>query len=157
MEPKSDPHSGTKLLTHIFEVCKDVAGSDKEIEEVRELIAKLRFLEDRGKPWPIPSKLLITLIKALPKDVELSEPIQTMLDNPKQYDKIKKRVFTNQFLHDIAPEKVNRCANDLCTNTENLKQCKQCKIFTYCSFECQKVDWKTHKTKCREIYNICHK
>ncbi|EON63549.1 hypothetical protein W97_02777 [Coniosporium apollinis CBS 100218] len=43
----------------------------------------------------------------------------------------------------------------LCTNCDKseteleLKRCGKCKVVLYCSPECQKADWKTHKRFCR--------
>jgi hypothetical protein len=149
MQEPNNPHAGTELLTKIFDGCKDLAKSEDEVKEIEAMIARLRILEENGRPWPIPSKLLILVVNSLPKDVQLSEPIVRMLENPRAYDKIKKRIFLNKFLKDIAPSKVNRCANDLCGNVDNLKSCMGCQIFTYCSTECQRLDWKNHKAVCK--------
>jgi splicing suppressor protein 51 len=34
---------------------------------------------------------------------------------------------------------------------ERLQQCAGCKLTLYCSKECQKADWKTHKKECRTL------
>lgn len=36
----------------------------------------------------------------------------------------------------------------VCQNLNPKFQCKNCKSTKYCSKECQKVDWKYHKTNC---------
>ena len=38
------------------------------------------------------------------------------------------------------------CAN--CNKTKKLKKCARCTIVYYCSTECQKSHWKTHKPNC---------
>ena len=36
----------------------------------------------------------------------------------------------------------------ICHKTENLKKCAKCSTTPYCSRDCQKADWKTHKKLC---------
>jgi hypothetical protein len=151
-----DPRVGNKLLTQVFNACKDVPGSEKELEAIEELIQGIRLLDDTETPWPVPSKVLIRLINTLPKDVELDEQTKELLQNAHTCSKTKKRLFTKKFLEEIAPDKINCCANSLCTNVDNLKKCKRCKIFSYCSIECQRLSWKAHKSDCNDIYNIRH-
>ncbi|KAF9345720.1 hypothetical protein BGX26_002811, partial [Mortierella sp. AD094] len=43
--------------------------------------------------------------------------------------------------------KCNRCSK-LPTDANPLKRCSKCRVVTYCSRECQKEDWKTHKKLC---------
>lgn len=40
-----------------------------------------------------------------------------------------------------------KCGN--CSKTENLKRCSRCQTERYCSQDCQKAHWKTHKKNCR--------
>lgn len=40
------------------------------------------------------------------------------------------------------------CAN--CGKTDSLKSCSSCKKTYYCSKECQKKDWKAHKSSCKK-------
>lgn len=42
------------------------------------------------------------------------------------------------------------CCNDPCPNA-GTKTCARCDINVYCSRECQKKDWKTHKSVCYEL------
>nr|QYA18575.1 MYND-type zinc finger protein [Clandestinovirus] len=43
----------------------------------------------------------------------------------------------------------NTCGNMLCGKKDGLKNCSKCKSVAYCSFECQRLDWKTrHKSIC---------
>eukprot|EP01084_Bolivina_argentea_P289695 497499_1 len=37
----------------------------------------------------------------------------------------------------------------------NMKRCSGCKYIFYCKFECQKADWKYHKSICRKIAKYC--
>ena len=34
---------------------------------------------------------------------------------------------------------------------KGLKKCRNCEAATYCSIECQSLDWARHKLLCREI------
>lgn len=45
----------------------------------------------------------------------------------------------------------DRCQNDACPHeatTTNLQKCTRCKVRTYCSRSCQRVDWRSHKPQC---------
>jgi len=42
----------------------------------------------------------------------------------------------------------NICAT--CSNLSNLKRCARCESISYCSTECQRKDWKSHKKTCSE-------
>ena len=46
----------------------------------------------------------------------------------------------------ICDEKL-KCAN--CNMVGNFKKCSGCKKVHYCSAECQKTHWKTHKPECK--------
>ena len=41
------------------------------------------------------------------------------------------------------------CVYSNCTNTHQLMRCSRCKLAEYCSKDCQKNDWKNHKTVCK--------
>jgi hypothetical protein len=145
---------GSQLLTKMFASCKDVAFTEEgELEDSEKFLEHIRDLEKEGKPWPIPVEMLRLYINTLPKDVEHDEYVGKILKNPRKYDKKRLKEFSNTFLSEIAPEKVNRCANDGCSNVRNLKRCKKCKIFTYCSVQCQKIDWSNHKPMCCKFYD----
>eukprot|EP00658_Telonema_sp_P-2_P065855 TRINITY_DN5500_c0_g1_i1.p1 TRINITY_DN5500_c0_g1~~TRINITY_DN5500_c0_g1_i1.p1 ORF type:complete len:476 (-),score=114.98 TRINITY_DN5500_c0_g1_i1:220-1647(-) len=50
------------------------------------------------------------------------------------------------------PRSPARCANPTCdTGIQELMKCSGCKVNYYCSIECQKTDWKVHKSKCKEL------
>lgn len=38
----------------------------------------------------------------------------------------------------------------VCGKNADLKTCKECHKIKYCSRECQRVDWNTHKTNCKK-------
>lgn len=51
----------------------------------------------------------------------------------------------------------NKCDNNDCKETINLKVCAGCKIIQYCSSICQKQHWKEHKKLCKKIINTTPK
>ena len=53
----------------------------------------------------------------------------------------------------------NKMADEVCSvcSKEGAKKCSRCKTQFYCSKECQKKDWKTHKSICREVAHIAAK
>jgi len=51
-------------------------------------------------------------------------------------------------------EAVRACQNMQCLKTEHdatMLRCGACKYATYCSKECQKLDWKRHKKDCKSL------
>jgi hypothetical protein len=48
-------------------------------------------------------------------------------------------------------KKLSLCAN--CGNANNLKYCSACKVVHYCSTECQKNHWSSHKADCKRYRN----
>jgi hypothetical protein len=42
------------------------------------------------------------------------------------------------------------CYNTSCTVFEATKTCSRCKVARYCSADCQKTDWKSHKKNCKK-------
>ncbi len=44
----------------------------------------------------------------------------------------------------------NYCCN-VCKKNGKIKLCSRCKKVRYCSPECQKSDWPTHKTVCKKL------
>jgi hypothetical protein len=144
---------GSELLTKMFESCKHIAFTEEgELEDAEKFLQQIRDLEKHGKPWPIPIEMVQLYIDVHLKDVDVGEDVKKLLKHPRKNNKQRLREFSNKFLHDIAPHKVDRCANDDCLNVQNLKTCKQCKIFTYCSTTCQKIDWPKHKKTCRDLH-----
>lgn len=57
-----------------------------------------------------------------------------------------KEKFTHLFSSKARIICINRC--NFCKKMGNQKKCQRCKSCYYCSRECQKNDWKTHKKKC---------
>ncbi len=41
--------------------------------------------------------------------------------------------------------------SNTCMKTENLRACSRCKVAMYCSAECQRKHWKTHKLVCDKL------
>lgn len=58
----------------------------------------------------------------------------------------KREELYNRFLKAQVHKNVIECAK--CKKTKKLKKCARCKIVYYCSAECQKSHWKTHKPTC---------
>jgi len=48
---------------------------------------------------------------------------------------------------------LKKCANPICWKLEQkpneYKRCSICKSSYYCSIECQKITWKSHKLECK--------
>ncbi len=38
---------------------------------------------------------------------------------------------------------------EVCGKTSQIRKCGRCKIIQYCSIQCQKTDWPSHKSDCR--------
>lgn len=43
------------------------------------------------------------------------------------------------------------CAHDKCRSENCTKRCGRCKKVNYCSAECQKAHWKSHKPECKPV------
>lgn len=56
----------------------------------------------------------------------------------------------------IAPSVSRQCGNDKCPHRKSKKKyvqldkCSQCKNVEYCSVDCQRMHWKTHKKQCKK-------
>jgi hypothetical protein len=50
----------------------------------------------------------------------------------------------------------DKCANAVCESgqSDKLLTCAGCKSVKYCSKDCQKQDWKTHKIPCKKISGV---
>ncbi|KAF5365319.1 hypothetical protein D9758_005436 [Tetrapyrgos nigripes] len=46
------------------------------------------------------------------------------------------------------------CNNEELSSRKHLKQCTQCKVTRYCGQECQRKDWKRHKTFCKTVHDV---
>ncbi|CAC5364793.1 unnamed protein product [Mytilus coruscus] len=44
-----------------------------------------------------------------------------------------------------------QCLSDIMYNREKLKKCSSCNIATFCSEQCQKINWKIHETVCKIV------
>lgn len=55
---------------------------------------------------------------------------------------------------DVAPAVIELCGRVGCRNTSEsmaLKRCSRCRSRWYCSTDCQRQDWPSHKRTCREL------
>ena len=41
----------------------------------------------------------------------------------------------------------------VCGETTNIQRCASCKMAQYCSMECQRTGWKSHKKDCAIVHN----
>ena len=56
-------------------------------------------------------------------------------------------------IFDYNRKEFSRCGNLYCKSYEVSYKCGNCKCVSYCSRECQKADWKTHKLVCNQLSN----
>lgn len=64
--------------------------------------------------------------------------------------KEKCKEYVKLIKNNIRPEEAKYiCANCLKHSAKEYKCCTECKRVYYCSQECQKKDWETHKEKCK--------
>jgi hypothetical protein len=47
-----------------------------------------------------------------------------------------------------------KCGNQNCFK-KGIKLCGNCKLISYCSVECQRIDWKKHKNTCKKC-SVCY-
>ena len=70
------------------------------------------------------------------------------MNNQEQLKKLMQECGLKQFLHHETNLHVSKCA--VCSK-KSKSQCGGCKMRRYCSRECQKADWKTHKKVCKSL------
>jgi hypothetical protein len=70
--------------------------------------------------------------------------------NPGLIDKSHEEEFQSPFF-DLKYSVKNQCDN--CKNN-GILICTNCKVGCYCSTECQKEGWKTHKTSCKKLKQL---
>uniref|UniRef100_A0A7S0KXG1 MYND-type domain-containing protein n=1 Tax=Asterionellopsis glacialis TaxID=33640 RepID=A0A7S0KXG1_9STRA len=75
---------------------------------------------------------------------------ESALRNPSKY---KAEIDVDLKPHCFGPGdgRFSMLNKSICFNTENLKACSRCKVATYCSAECQRKDWKSHKKVCATL------
>jgi hypothetical protein len=55
---------------------------------------------------------------------------------------------------EVVVEKSKRHICALCSSKGSSKKCSRCMKVYYCSRECQRQDWQTHKTNCKKVKYI---
>ena len=71
------------------------------------------------------------------------------MNNQEQLQKLMQNMWIKkQFLYHETNLHVSKCA--VCSK-KSKSQCGGCKMRRYCSRECQKADWKTHKKVCKSL------
>lgn len=78
--------------------------------------------------------------------------LRAVLQDKSGIRKTRENIFQKlEYLVDAVDESQPRCKN--CdksqTSIAKMKTCSGCRVARYCSRECQKADWKTHKQECR--------
>ena len=50
---------------------------------------------------------------------------------------------------------IHKCWNPDCNEMNHkMKKCQKCKQARYCSRECQKINWSTHRINCNTICDV---
>jgi hypothetical protein len=70
-----------------------------------------------------------------------------------EYLKLKNLKLKNYLNGGSFTQKQTKCGNICCYNI-GIMICSRCKIIKYCSKQCQREDWKRHKTECFKISKI---
>ncbi len=83
-----------------------------------------------------------------------TKPSQMMYVEKKKKRKIdNKKIKWNEYLN--RRRRPTICFLPSCDNTNfnQLKLCNGCRVISYCSKHCQKLDWKRHRSWCKDVTN----
>lgn len=99
---------------------------------------------------------LLLQIEGINKNMEPSAPkiaepvVKTPEKDPFVISKSQpRRALTYRDIAGMPEHKASSCANPKCSKQNCSERCGGCKKVFYCSAECQKAHWVTHKTTCK--------
>lgn len=129
---------GIALITHACSVNQPeiIKFLIQNAKDPRELLSKL--------PSDIISKNATLFQYVL--DLALSKPEHAQASRSKK--RKKSQSDSDDVLPKVAEAESITCGN--CSKPDCQKRCSCCKLVYYCSDECQKAHWKTHKHSCRK-------
>ena len=72
--------------------------------------------------------------------------------SPQIVERLEARMHLASLLNgeEVADDE-EQLACEHCGNFGELKRCSRCKIVYYCSVECQRTHWKSHRSNCQQI------
>lgn len=125
----------------------------KKENEIFKNISKLETLfygkECRIRTYEETVQFLKEFIKAVPYfEKEFNTLNKVMKIFPDSLKKKFNRI--NELIKPTIPKKFTCFKHCRCCDKKSTKKCSRCKNVYYCSRECQKKDWKFHKTECKE-------
>jgi hypothetical protein len=59
-----------------------------------------------------------------------------------------------RLIHRVCPRETRKCSH--CAKKGAPNFCSTCDVTAYCGTDCQRADWKTHRTKCTKIDELFH-
>ena len=103
--------------------------------------ARVQFSDNQFTVEHLYRNLTVKWTGAKKSDRKRQEEMDAQIDQAKQsgqYDNVI-----------VLPLAVPKCAKCCLIGGEPLKACSICMLIRYCSKECQKADWKSHKLQCK--------